>query len=540
MVSKKNITGLSGCPRLSALTLYDTPLSLKVSYRHCVINSIWTLKALDNHVISDEEIMEDWHLPSKFRAKAPQFCVNLYPQLKLDSYKNEIKVVHGIMAEINRIQAIYSPVLIIQKWIRGHLTRRRLGRCGCVLPWRSLVRKLISASTPASPPSLGIARRSWIQEHQDGQLHQGQKGGDVTIKKLHMNLSEVVPAESQEILQDTLSARSFDSLTVPCNTPQQGTGARSWRTSSDLDAKAMDSESFCLFGLKATMHLSKPFADMLMSRKADGQDVRDAIGHLHKLKAHAPSLRQPRPPNITAEKRLVDQRSNCLSLAPFWEIERAYRAREKAEDLRARVERVVQAQALRADACSRHDAFGMSRRKEALEQRERERMEAAEAMSLRRAQREQEVQRVRQRHARFLEEKRRKASERETVELFCRQHVSLATAVARHCTRQNLRHALHERRQRVASIKQHTTAGGPDTPGQQETAYPYRGCSVSGKFALLFSKSAPIPPKAGGQRGMCELQTGRTLSHSSARLPHLSHSRPNLTVVHLKYLNQQR
>uniref|UniRef100_A0A4W4FUL8 Leucine-rich repeats and IQ motif containing 3 n=1 Tax=Electrophorus electricus TaxID=8005 RepID=A0A4W4FUL8_ELEEL len=155
MVSKKNITGLSGCPRLSALTLYDTPLSLKVSYRHCVINSIWTLKALDNHVISDEEIMEDWHLPSKFRAKAPQFCVNLYPQLKLDSYKNEIKVVHGIMAEINRIQAIYSPVLIIQKWIRG-----------------SLVRKLISASTPASPPSLGIARRSWIQEHQDGQLHQ--------------------------------------------------------------------------------------------------------------------------------------------------------------------------------------------------------------------------------------------------------------------------------------------------------------------------------------------------------------------------------
>ncbi|KAK1801008.1 hypothetical protein P4O66_004669 [Electrophorus voltai] len=364
MVSKKNITGLSGCPRLSALTLYDTPLSLKVSYRHCVINSIWTLKALDNHVISDEEIMEDWHLPSKFRAKAPQFCVNLYPQLKLTV------------------------------WM-------------CVA--MEIVGEEVNLSQYTSIPSFSGNR--------------------------------------QKILDP---------------------GAQRWSAPPDLDAKAMDSESFCLFGLKATMHLSKPFADMLMSRKADGQDVRDAIGHLHKLKAHAPSLRQPRPPNITAEKRLVDQRSNCLSLAPFWEIERAYRAREKAEDLRARVERVVQAQALRADACSRHDAFGMSRRKEALEQRERERVEAAEAMSLRRAQREQEVQRVRQRHARFLEEKRRKASERETVELFSRQHVSLATAVARHCTRQNLRHALHERRQRVASIKQHTTAGGPDTPGQQQ------------------------------------------------------------------------
>uniref|UniRef100_A0A671Q189 Leucine-rich repeats and IQ motif containing 3 n=1 Tax=Sinocyclocheilus anshuiensis TaxID=1608454 RepID=A0A671Q189_9TELE len=85
-----NIKGLSGCLNLTALTLYDTPLSLKKSYRHCLVNSIWSLKALDNFVISDEEIIQKWSLPIRFKA-------------------------------------VYSPTLIIQRWIRGHLIRKSLG-----------------------------------------------------------------------------------------------------------------------------------------------------------------------------------------------------------------------------------------------------------------------------------------------------------------------------------------------------------------------------------------------------------------------------
>uniref|UniRef100_A0A672LKQ7 Leucine-rich repeats and IQ motif containing 3 n=1 Tax=Sinocyclocheilus grahami TaxID=75366 RepID=A0A672LKQ7_SINGR len=90
MSTWNNIKGLLGCLNLTALTLSDTPLSLKKNYRHCLVNNIWSLKALDNFVISDEEIIQNWSLPFRFKA-------------------------------------FYSPTLIIQRWIRGHLIRKSLG-----------------------------------------------------------------------------------------------------------------------------------------------------------------------------------------------------------------------------------------------------------------------------------------------------------------------------------------------------------------------------------------------------------------------------
>ncbi|CAJ0914904.1 unnamed protein product [Ranitomeya imitator] len=56
--SVDNIESLSSCPNLTGLTLYDTPLSLQKGYRHIVVNSIWSLKALDNFVVSDEESLK--------------------------------------------------------------------------------------------------------------------------------------------------------------------------------------------------------------------------------------------------------------------------------------------------------------------------------------------------------------------------------------------------------------------------------------------------------------------------------------------------
>uniref|UniRef100_A0A8C8GF96 Leucine rich repeats and IQ motif containing 3 n=1 Tax=Oncorhynchus tshawytscha TaxID=74940 RepID=A0A8C8GF96_ONCTS len=122
--TRKNIEGLSGCPNLTALTLYDTPLSLKGNYRHCIINSIWSLKALDNFVVSDEEIIENWILPLHFKTLCHHFYLNLYPAAKMGPYQSEMRAIHKIISEVNRIQSVYSPTLIIQRWIRGHLTRK--------------------------------------------------------------------------------------------------------------------------------------------------------------------------------------------------------------------------------------------------------------------------------------------------------------------------------------------------------------------------------------------------------------------------------
>lgn len=65
---------ISHSPSLCTLTLYDSPISLKKNYRHCVVNAVWTLKALDNYVISDEEIIEDAHFTDVFKPLRKQFC----------------------------------------------------------------------------------------------------------------------------------------------------------------------------------------------------------------------------------------------------------------------------------------------------------------------------------------------------------------------------------------------------------------------------------------------------------------------------------
>lgn len=78
----KNICMLSACPSLIALTMFDCPVSLKKGYRHVLVNSIWPLKALDHHVISDEEIIQNWHLPERFKAYNHRLFFNFCPALK--------------------------------------------------------------------------------------------------------------------------------------------------------------------------------------------------------------------------------------------------------------------------------------------------------------------------------------------------------------------------------------------------------------------------------------------------------------------------
>ncbi|XP_067582677.1 leucine-rich repeat and IQ domain-containing protein 3 [Pseudorca crassidens] len=123
----KNVCMLSACPSLIALTMFDCPVSLKKGYRHVLVNSIWSLKALDHHVISDEEIIQSWHLPERFKTYNHRLFFNFCPALKKGStYENEIDNIKVIISKINEILAHNSPVLIVQRWIRGFLVRKKV------------------------------------------------------------------------------------------------------------------------------------------------------------------------------------------------------------------------------------------------------------------------------------------------------------------------------------------------------------------------------------------------------------------------------
>lgn len=121
-----NVHYMAASPSISILTLYDTPLSLRPNYRHHVVNSLWSLKSLDNYVISDEEIIEDSSFGSRFAPLQPSFYVKSFCSLTKEStYEEAAKEVNRLIAEVNKVQAKYCPVLIIQRCIRGHLARAK-------------------------------------------------------------------------------------------------------------------------------------------------------------------------------------------------------------------------------------------------------------------------------------------------------------------------------------------------------------------------------------------------------------------------------
>merc|ERR1712185_174846 len=57
---------LSALEKLLRVTLFDNPLATHPNYRHFLVNSIFSLRALDLHVISDEELIEGAQFPTNF------------------------------------------------------------------------------------------------------------------------------------------------------------------------------------------------------------------------------------------------------------------------------------------------------------------------------------------------------------------------------------------------------------------------------------------------------------------------------------------
>ncbi|RDD38681.1 Leucine-rich repeat and IQ domain-containing protein 3 [Trichoplax sp. H2] len=118
---------IANSPNLAILTLHNTPISLKPHYRHHVVNSIFTLKVLDNYVIADEEIIEGCKFTDQFSTKN-QFLY-LKTERNFDQITNgdeAIKEINLLLSRANKIMAKNSPILIIQRYLRGYLARKIL------------------------------------------------------------------------------------------------------------------------------------------------------------------------------------------------------------------------------------------------------------------------------------------------------------------------------------------------------------------------------------------------------------------------------
>jgi len=100
-------------PSIIHLTLFSNPICTVPGYRHYLVNSIQSLLALDNFVITDEERIEDASFGYRFRG------LNEYMKLHIPDYAKEKSAeqhLFNLEVDIYRLKRIFernSPSILI-------------------------------------------------------------------------------------------------------------------------------------------------------------------------------------------------------------------------------------------------------------------------------------------------------------------------------------------------------------------------------------------------------------------------------------------
>ncbi|GMF23399.1 unnamed protein product [Phytophthora fragariaefolia] len=121
-----DVQGLEGCAcSLMWLTLSNNPLMTLKNARSFVVNKFPFLKALDNYVTTDQEVIQHARPNARFNALAPRLCIShLQMPLEFETDDAALLYVGETEAAIASTFADNSPSVRAQKLVRGYLSRR--------------------------------------------------------------------------------------------------------------------------------------------------------------------------------------------------------------------------------------------------------------------------------------------------------------------------------------------------------------------------------------------------------------------------------
>ncbi|XP_076823082.1 uncharacterized protein LOC143469311 [Clavelina lepadiformis] len=535
------VQALAACPNLLALTLYDTPLSLKPNYRHHTVNSIWSLKALDHHVVGDDEIIEDALFSKRFSAMNPRLYVELCPKeiepAQLRTLEIEMQVVRKILSDINKRFVRGSPVVVIQRWVRGHLCRKKRNISYFKVCEKMRKLNIFAHETPSEshggeafsldydtylknrrPGSKTPSASTTLTHHcadtpnkaaiaDDKEILPYPKDDDFDLKllppSLHINLAKLhqnalrsfdnspdeqnitihvhkeIDLPPQSLFSKPLSL-SFEKQKVekaskPLNAPltapasalkaqrkepvtvQQmlgpqndlvhhvlaephpvfGTlveGGNSHREvgiqfEGDEEIPNHDwrihDKTFQVSGGRPIIAELDPVQDKVLMNREAGRDVRDALDYWHdqELLKPKPQAKRTKPP-----PRLKDH----VSLATLVAVSKAYRDRDKTDNIATKVDRVMKVQQERMQAKQIVSAFKDEKRTAALNQRQEDRLRIAEAIQQFDANKATYLEYAQERKERALQRHRNRHQELMFAADFGNQHMSVSNALIRH------------------------------------------------------------------------------------------------------------
>ncbi|CAL8269145.1 unnamed protein product [Arctogadus glacialis] len=437
METIQNTKGLAGCPNLTGLTLYDTPFSLKGDYRCTVVCSVWSLRALDRHVISDQELAS-LHFPPKFKAFSPNLLVNLSsPSAPLDRYQGEIKSTHKILSEIHRIQATYCPILIIQRWIRGHLTRKRLGLVKAVP--RPKQRKSPHATLDSAAEQ--TTQHSWGSDCLGEEEMQRLNNHSVKPRRITLNLSKLLQG-TLEVSQIELPVEAKNKNNPLPNTTENQRNEPSGSPETVRGRKPKEVPkvlSFPMHCCKVALLNVHPPRDVAPVRQRESTVPRCTVQNVHSQRENKSRTSIQRVGSCTgvhmdaSEKRWMFCPQGVLNKV---EKDCGKLLETRAEIMKLKTEQVTRSLEWRQGAKTARQSFTESKRMEAVGQGRRERALMEAAVLQKRVSLDREVEDARLRHFAFLEEKKRAALEREMEREFSWRLASVSKIMDKYSAQQ--------------------------------------------------------------------------------------------------------
>nr|XP_025044132.1 leucine-rich repeat and IQ domain-containing protein 3 [Pelodiscus sinensis] len=405
------VRSLSFCPNLIGLTLFDTPLSLRKAYRHIVVNSIFSLKALDYYVISDEEIVENWKLPAKYKSFSPSLFLDFCPAPRKEAIVEEnINVVKDIISKINHILAHHSPVVIVQRWIRGYLTRKRLGK----IP---LAEVMLSVSDSKSSvyhiikPEQNIEDKMLTSVKQVLYMDNFEKLPLLCLRRKKQPVFSISPTLRKKEKKKKLEEKRI---------PKKGF--------LDVEKRNMEEQAETKFRLSVCKPAFHSVKDKVMIFQKKEEEMYHAVQPIHSLVDCAPQLKAVNHP-VNIEKRIFAKMYGAVRLRPFYIIDKAYRDSKRCEVQAKKISGVMQMQIAKDEADCFIKSFHEEKKNSVQKRCKEEDIRIQEALHQHQLRRSEFIEKTRKRHAQFLENKNQKASEYSLIQNFSIQHASLTQSL---------------------------------------------------------------------------------------------------------------
>lgn len=499
IASVDTVTRLAVCPKLTALTMYDTPLSLLDKYRHFVVNMLSVLKALDHYVVADQEIIEDLKTTERFAAFRLPLKIHLCSSLNQKrSSSTALEQVAGIRCNINYIMAHHSPVLIIQKWIRSYLTRLRLKqqpKTGLMVTTSCETRSKtdlqlynfpITRIAATMPTTIARFQSERTETSTNSPYSAFAPPESLTSQEFKISRSPKIninqlKAASFLLMNDIIQQKNgagdginaqkphLETNPVPKKKTSQRNQKRAQSSKSGLKTEEMlpltftgdeiPISNFCLQGFKKEVLSTDAFSELMLNHHNTGAAIRDVHVESHASPNSGNDIpisrkfraKQGWPVNKQFQKRILNQ----VNMSCLFAIQQAYQDQQRINYQQKRTEATQQQHTERCLAQRRRQILQEKKRNMMVQEKEAQKQRIHEGISQNAAKKTKYLEKQRELRSRAQLAHSRMEEDILFMQEFDQRQFSITRALSKNDRQQLEEKATLRKRTSVKELKQH-------------------------------------------------------------------------------------